>query len=569
MKSSYWTKRVGRRGILRGALLGGAGFAGAALVGCAEGDGDDGAPPATTSTPAGAASLGTSGANPGTSGAKRGGHLNRSIIEDPPGFDMHQSSSYQTNHPAGPAYNNVVKYDALDESDGPESIISDLAESWEVSADGLTYSFNLVSNAKFHNGQKFSSADVKASIERIADPPEGTVSPRKLQFGAVDSIETPDDTTVVFHMSQPFPSFIPILAQGWMKVYSAEDIANDFDFWEDMNGTGPFRLQNHLRGNRVELVRNEDYHVEGRPYLDAVTVHIMANTSTELSSFQAGELDILWSVTRSSAESLKAALGDKFVIDGPTPSFGFGAVDFGPDEMWRDERVRRAVALAIDKEASIELQTQGWGNTPGYHTPGGFWALPREEVQQIPGYGPWAEQSVTEARALLEAAGVQEGHELTLLSRSGSANYDTHVLFIQDQFRRLGLNGTIRQLEAVAVYKDLNAHAFEVAAWLFGFGLDEPDAVFSEFYLEKSPRNYSRISSKAINELFEQQTVETDLDRRRELVNEMERTAMALYGKVITHTSFSASAYWNRVKGYRTHFGTYNNHDHENVWLDV
>src|ERR1700730_13927998 len=129
------------------------------------------------------------------SAPKRGGTLEFAVLVEPGNYDCHGNISFAFLHPIAPHYSTLLKFDA---PNYPQ-IIGDLAESWNVSPDRLTYTFKLRPNILFHDGSKMSSADVKASYERIVHPPPGVVSSRKVDYAAIATIDTPDPRTVVFH----------------------------------------------------------------------------------------------------------------------------------------------------------------------------------------------------------------------------------------------------------------------------------------------------------------------------------------------------------------------------------
>jgi len=564
---NYWTRRIGRRSVVRGAALGGVGLAGAALIGC--GSDDTGA--GTPTTPGGGATataVPSNGVTTPPETVTRGGVLRKHIAAEPPNFDMHANSTYAVNNAVSPVFNTLVQFDPAIRNESPASIIPDIAESWEVSNEGLTYTFSIVQNGVFHDGKPLTSDDVKATFDRIMDPPSGLVSPRQDQFGPVENIETPDDHTVVFNLSRPSASLLPIIATGWNVIYSSEDIGNDFDFRAATNGTGPFRLQEYLRGNRVVMTRHQDYHHDTYPYMDGVTIFIVPDNSTALTSFQSGELDLHRSLTPSDLESITRSLGDRVTMEGPQPSLGFLSVNYGAREPWTDERVRRAVTLSINRDESIAVVNQGIGYLGGYHLPGGDWAISEEQLRTVPGYDMMGDAARAEARQLLDAAGVPQGFETTMMVRRGSS-YERAGLFLADQFTQVGIRATINVTETAAAYEALDSRAFDLAPWGHAYALDDPDALFAEFYLQNSPRNYSGVGSQEVDDLFDRQSAEMDVEARRELVNEMEMKALALYGKTIGSWSSKTEGYWNHVKDRVGHASHYNNQRFERVWLDV
>ena len=570
MGSSYWTRRrVSRRSVLRGTGALGAGAVGAVLIGCGSGDDGEATTAPTTAPPAEITAVGTeAAATSAPDEVKRGGTLRWEIAGDPPNFDMHSNSTYRVNQPLSPVHNLLVQMDPFVALEPPDAVVPDLAKSWTLD-DDLTVTFDLVENAKYHDGQPFTSADVKATFERIWNPPSDMVSPREKNGDAVASIETPDDHTVTFKLSQPSPSLFPLMAQGWNAIYSAQDIANDFDFKLEVNGTGPFRVDEYTRGNRFELSKNPEYHVEDRPYLDKMTIFIIPDASTRVASFQSGELDI-YRGSMTDAKAMVDVLGDKMVLDGPMPSNGFGSINFNSSkEPWNDNRVREAIAMAMNQLTAIALLNQGEGFVGGYFNPTGGWASPIADIQAVPGYAPFDDNTtLSEARKLLDAAGVPEGFEATILTRQGST-YEDLSLYILDGASKIGIVMTPDVQETASAYDRLNTRNFDLAPWSHGYALDDPDALFGEFYIDGAARNYSEISTPEIEDLYAQQTVELDLERRVELAKQLEVAALGQYGKIVTSWSATRELRWAYVKNRVKHPSLYNNQRMQDVWLDI
>ena len=127
---------------------------------------------------------------------KRGGMLSFAAVAETAGYDCHASQTFALLHPVTPQYSLLVRWDATENS----KIVSDLAKSWTIAPDGLTYTFTLHDGVKFHDGSPLTSTDIKATFERIAHPPEGVISVRKERFADVAAIEAPDPLTVVFRL---------------------------------------------------------------------------------------------------------------------------------------------------------------------------------------------------------------------------------------------------------------------------------------------------------------------------------------------------------------------------------
>ena len=160
---------------------------------------------------------------------KRGGILNFAVVAEPPNYDCHASQTFALLHPVSPMYSYLVKYDSG--QDG--KIVGDLAKSWTISPDGLTYTFKLREGVKFHDGSPLTSEDVKATFERIINPPEGVVSIRKSTMQDIASIDTPDPTTIVFKLKTVNAAMLDNLASPFNCVYSAAKLKENPQFPEN------------------------------------------------------------------------------------------------------------------------------------------------------------------------------------------------------------------------------------------------------------------------------------------------------------------------------------------------
>lgn len=181
-------------------------------------------------------------------------------------------------------------YDTLVEPDRDGNITGALAESWETSSDGLAWSFELRSGVVFHNGDEFTSADVKATLERIMDP--ATASPKASEYAAISGIETPDPLTVVIRLSEPHTPLLATLASGWSAILPRRLIESGHDFASNPVGTGPFSLEQWVRDDSIRLVKNDRYWMEGIPKLEAVTLRIIPEASVQLQGLLTGAIDI-------------------------------------------------------------------------------------------------------------------------------------------------------------------------------------------------------------------------------------------------------------------------------------
>ena len=147
----------------------------------------------------------------------KGGTLNFAVVAEPPNYDCHSNTTFGHTHPIAPHYSTLLKFHGTSYPD----VTGDLAETWSAAPDGLSYTFRLHPNVKFHDGSPLTSADVKASYERIIRPADGIVSARKSYYADFGDIATPDDQTVVFKLKTPIAGVLSLLASPFNCIYSA------------------------------------------------------------------------------------------------------------------------------------------------------------------------------------------------------------------------------------------------------------------------------------------------------------------------------------------------------------
>ncbi len=492
---------------------------------------------------------------------RRGGVLNLWLGGDPPSFDAHQESTYQTLHPVSPCYNLLVQYDPKDHT----RITPDLAERWEVSPDGKVYTFYLKRGVKFHHGKPFKAEDVKASFERIIWPPDKVVSPRKGVFEAVNGIETPDDYTVKFILKRPSASFLANVAQGWNVIYP-KDLLDQGDPKKTVAGTGPFKLKNYTRGVSIELERNPEYHISGRPYLDGLRFFIVPDPNTAIAAFLSGQLDVYRTENKAEADEVSQRFADKATVQKFTIMSNFAMELNARRKPWDDPRVRLAVSLAIDRAAAVKVLTQGEGQVGGILRPDSQWALPRAELEKIPGYSANKAQELEQAKRLLAEAGVGPGLKATMLTRKG-AQFEAPAVFLKDQLSKIGIDVTLDVQESAAFYDRLNRGEFELFGGSYSAAVDDPDAVFGQSYLCESERNYSKFCLPQLEDLFIRQSQTMDANQRKQLVWEMERLALVNVVKVVMAYRVNWWLWWNRVRNFYRQPSYYLTERHEDVWL--
>ena len=376
---------------------------------------------------------------------QRGGILNFAVSAEPPNYDCHANTSFAFIHPVRPHYNTLLRFVP---DDYPE-VEGDLAKSWDISDDGLTYTFQLEEGVTFHDGTPFTSADVKASYERIVDPPEGVISIRQAAYADIESIETPDESTVVFTLSAPNAAMLQNFASPWDCIYSAEKLAEDPRFPQtNILGTGPFVFEEHVAGSHWTGTRFEDYWDEGKPYLDGFRAVFIAGAPM-VNALAAGEvLAEFRGHAPADRDRLMQQLGERAVMqESPWTCSLIVALNVNHPP-FDDARVRRALSLAIDRWGGAEALSRialvrhvGGVLRPGYDL-----AATDEGARADAGLLARHRGLARGGKRLLAEAGA-ENLSFTFTNRNVAMPYTPVGVFLIDQWRQIGVTVQHEQLE--------------------------------------------------------------------------------------------------------------------------
>lgn len=498
-----------------------------------------------------------------------GGTLTFAVGGEPASFDCHREASFTCIHPIAPFYSTLLTFDQWNY---PE-VIGDVAEEWTVSDDGLVYTFTIQEGITFHDGAALTATDVKATYDKIVFPGEDQVSRRKGSYLAVESIEAPDDQTVVFTLKWPSASFLANLASPWNFIYSAEKLAAD-PFWYEANivGTGPFKFGEHTPGAFLSGVKNESYFVEERPYLDGFTATFIKSTGARVAAIRGGEAQIEFrGFSPADRDAMVSSLGDKITVqEGPWLCYLSVALNH-EREPFNDANFRRALNLALDRyEASETLSRIATVKfVGGIMRPGSEYAATDEEMSEWGGYGTDIEAARAEARELLAEAGIPEGYSFVFKNRDVPMPYEPMGIWLIDQWRQIGLDVELQVVEGGDFISQRAAGDFDSAMdWECGF-MDEPDLQLAKYLsADKSGANYSRYTNEALDDLYEQQSRATSFEERRELIREFERILLDEEAHTFpTLWWFKINPHSSRVQGWKQLPSHYLNQTLRDVWL--
>jgi peptide/nickel transport system substrate-binding protein len=499
---------------------------------------------------------------------KRGGILKFAVGAEPPNYDCHGATSFAFIHPVRPHYNTLLKFD---EPNYPK-IKGDLAQSWEVAPDGLTYTFKLKPNIKFHDGTALTSADVKASYERIAKPPKGVVSIRAAAYSDIASIEAPNPQTVIFKLKERNASMLTNFASPWDCIYSAAKLKQDPNFpLKHVLGSGPFKFVEHAAGSHWVGERFADYFEKDRPYLDGFRAIFITNTAARVNALIAGEVlaEFRGHSPADRDRILKAAAGKVEVHESPWVCNL--VVSFNTEKKpFDDARVRRALSLAIDRWRGAQALSKialvrhvGGVLRPGYSL-----AASEKELVQYPGFGKDIKAARAEAQKLLAAAGVK-GLKFRFLNRNVAMPY-THVgVFLIDQWRQIGVTAVHEQPETRAYIAALRSGNYEVGMDFNCDAVDDPNLQLAKYISAKrSPINYGRYQDAKLDQLYDAQQAELDEKKRYAILREFEKHALEQAYTFPTIWWHRIIVHWKQMKGWHMSPSHYINQDLQDVWLD-
>src|SRR6266702_760905 len=501
---------------------------------------------------------------------RSGGELIYMVPSEPPSYDGHKEGTFGVVHPVAPHYNTLLRMDPTDRT-GTRPV-PDLAESWTISPDGLTYTVKLRQGVRFHDGSMMTSRDVKASYDKIVFPPANVISMRKGAYTAIEVIEAPDPHTVVFRLKWPQASFLTNLASPYNWIFKADILAKDVRWYEtNVMGTGPFKFVEHVKGSHWVGKKNPDYWDKGKPYLDGYRALFISASSSQVAAIRGERAHIQFrSFSPADRDALVAALGPKITVQESPWDCG-QLVTMNQERKPRsEERVRRALTLALDRwEASKNLSRIAVvKEVGGIQVPGTPWATPPAELEKLAGYGKDIAANRAEARRLLKEAGA-ENLSFTYKNRGVAMPYEPLAVWVIDQWRQIGVTVKQEVVEAAAYYATLRGGDFEVAAdFQCGF-IVEPDLDIYKFQSASiSHANYSRYEDKTLDDLYVKQARAVDAEERRKALRAFEKRLLdeevhyiytLQWHRIIPHSA--------KMKGWTITPSHYLNQQLDTVWL--
>ena len=483
---------------------------------------------------------------------KRGGVLRWGGLANSTLYDLHQTGTIANMGPQAPMFDLLVQIDPLNWN----RIIPDLAQSWQASEDGLTYTFVLREGVQFHDGAPLTAEDVVASFNHILFPPPGVISPRRGLFDAVRDVGARGERTVEFHLKAPSGFFLRALAAGFNVIVRKKTLEeNHYDLRRVpvYPGTGPFRTKSVEPGVVRRLERNPAYWNPALPYLDGIEVfHLEFGPKTGAACL-AHTIDFCWGIDPVSEKKAQRMKGLTTARVYPTTYWGLW-LNFRT-KPFDDVRVRRAVNLVLDKAALVEAVAESVG------TERAGWVLPTDpyfqeywpKAKEQPGWRSPTPADLAEAKRLMQEAGYAQGLKgLDFVVRDIPFQL-AWAPIVQDILKReLKIESTIRPVASGVWYEEASAGHYDLTIHAYGVTLPHVADYWGNSFKTDGGYNFMPYSNPEFDAIVTETARESDPVKLRVLIEQGIQILDRDVPSIVFASAYIPIAWWDNVKGHGT-----------------
>lgn len=456
-----------------------------------------------------------------TGEAAEGGTVTIGTLSDPVLLLPTHSSDTASGDIEDIIFNQLVRID--------EDIViqPELAKDWEISEDGLTYTFEIHEGVTFHDGEPLTADDVAFTFNVFID--EDYTGPRAGYFRALEEVEALDDTTVEFRLSEVDARFLANLGFGIMPEHILGDVAaEDFeehDFTSNPIGSGPFKFEEWVDGQYVQLEANEDYW-EGAPKLDRITISVVGDQNAMMAQLEAGDIDIA-TVPATDFETANGWDEEGLISLRSTLGYQYNYMGFNTRlDMFADVETRQAITHAIDRQTLIDEIGQGQGEVAHGPVSPLSWAYP-DEMPEFP-------YDIDRAKELLAEAGWEEGAdgilerdgeklEFTIKTNSGNQIREDIAVILQSMLNEIGADVSVEFIEWGAFLDQVYPPNWDFDVIILGWALGtdpDPRAIWHSEEIEQG-QNYTGYSDPEVDKLIDENVKIVDQDERAEALGEI------------------------------------------------
>jgi peptide/nickel transport system substrate-binding protein len=503
---------------------------------------------------------------------KQGGILRLHHFDSPASMSILEEATRATEEPMMGVFNNLVMYRQDVARNSLDSVVPDLATSWNWSEDGRELTFPLRQGVKWHDGKPFTAADVKCTWDLLQGKGSDKlrINPRKSWYENVEDVTAKGDYEVTFHLKRPQPALLALMASGWSPIYPCHIPARDMR--QHPIGTGPFKFVEFKPNEYIKVARNPDYWKKGRPYLDGIEYTIIRETAPRNLAFFAGRFDALpLGVGIPTLKDFKAQAPNAIcqVLVGNVPRTMLINLHKPPFD---NIELRRAMVLAIDRKAFSDIMNEGVPSSGAtmLPPPNGVWGMPPEVLQTLPGYGPDVGRNRAEAKKIMESLGYGPDKHLAIKvsTRNFPAWRDPAVILVS-QLKEIYIDAELDLVDTALWYPKMARKDFTVGMVPMESGVDDPDQMFYENFYSGAARNYAGYADPEVDKLIDRQSMEHDPEKRKEIVWQIERKLAEAAFRPVIFYPVGAGCRQPWLKGLTLMTNSiYNGWRMEDVWLD-
>jgi peptide/nickel transport system substrate-binding protein len=502
---------------------------------------------------------------------KQGGVVRVPHFDSPASMSLHEESTIAANRPMMGVFNNLVMFDQHVAQNSPRSIVPDLATSWSWNEEGTELTLPLRQGVKWHDGKPFTANDIKCTWDLLSGKASEKlrINPRKGWYDNLEEVTVNGDHEVSFQLKRAQPSFLSLLASGWSVVYPCHVPAREMR--QHPIGTGPFKFVEFKPNQSITVTRNPDYWKKGLPYLDGIEWTIIKDLSTRTLAFVAGKGDLLYGVTIPQLKDVASQAPDAIcdVVPGNVSRNLLVNRDKPPFD---NPEIRRAMSLSLDRKTFIDILYEGQGDIGGamQPPPAGLWGMSADDLKVLPGYDPDVQKNRAQARAAMEKLGYGPDKRLPVaVSTRDTSYYRDPAVILIDQLKEIYMDGELEPVDTTNWYPKVMRKDYKVGLNITEAEVDDPDVLYYENYACGAARNYTAYCSPEVDKLINQQSIESDTGKRRQLVWQIERKLVEHDARPIIFFPRGAVCRQPQLKGLTLMVNSiYNGQRFEDLWLD-
>jgi ABC-type transport system substrate-binding protein len=533
---------------------------------------------------------------------KYGGNIRMSAYADTRDWDPLGSASLSSIQAYSQLYNQLVQFST---GVNTTELVGDLADSWETSNGGSTFTFHINEDAVWNDGVDVTADDVVFALSRYMDPENSMGRSglfRNYTIPVADGgIKKVDDDTVEMNLSFASGAFINFLALDYAKILpkhileAGVDLNQAEGIMDSGSGSGPFKLTDYQRGNTYAVVKNENYFKEGLPYFDSIDHFIITDTGTLIAQVKAGQIDMMnggfsnlspTEYLEVDADTVGSPNGHVIANEMPG-SRNWGLMINRKAEPFTDPRIRKAIYLAVDRAQINDILEDSTGDIPC-----ALWGMgyTLEECSTFPGIrdkdSDGGKADLAYAKQLMADAGFPTGFTTKYDARQVGNYPDVCSVIKQQLSNNLGIEGKISTHESAAGYSLFGTSRpegavgdWELACQGEGMTVLDPDALLGGVYLKGATRNYTDWEPAVVRDAFEEQKVEQDAAVRRQQLKDLEDFLIPTNPDDISQgftDGHWVTLYWGKffwlvhedIQGFNPPATVQYSFKHEDLWLD-